>query len=75
MAAFKSHCAFGFWRAALMKEAAELIVAQNASMEHLARIKSIKDNPPAARMRTLIKEAVQLNENSVKIPARAALPN
>jgi uncharacterized protein YdeI (YjbR/CyaY-like superfamily) len=73
MAGFKGHCTFGFWKAALMKDAGELTLAQNASMGHLGRIESLKDIPAAAKMKSLIKEAVQLNEEGVKMPAKVTM--
>ena len=68
MAAFKQHCAFGFWKASLMKDP---VLMQNAKSEtamgHLGRITSLKDIPPDKKMIDFIKEAMKLNDAGVKI--------
>src|SRR6185369_2069346 len=46
MAAFKEHCAFGFWKAALMKDPKKLFPkGSKEAMGHLGSIKSISDLP------------------------------
>lgn len=46
MASFKQHCAFGFWKASLMKDAQLLENAKSESaMGHLGKITSMKDMP------------------------------
>lgn len=71
MAAFKQHCAIGFWKAALMKDHALLEAAQSeTAMGHLGRIASLKDLPSDKKIMGWIKEAMQLNENGIKLPAR-----
>ncbi|MES2796551.1 MAG: DUF1801 domain-containing protein [Bacteroidota bacterium] len=68
MASFKQHCAFGFWKASLMKDATLLAVAQSEqAMGHLGKITSLADLPPDAKLASYIKEAMALNENGVKI--------
>ena len=71
MAAFKQHCAFGFWKAVLMKDH---VLTDNArseiSMGHLGRITSIKDLPSDKKMMAWIKEAMLLTDKSVKLPAK-----
>lgn len=62
MAAFNQHCAFGFWKAALMKDAQMLITNNGVAMGHAGKIKSLEDLPPDREMIKRIKEAVQLNE-------------
>src|SRR5205085_5821992 len=63
MAAFKQHCAFGFWKAALMKDPK---LVENAKTEeamgHMGRITSLKDLPPDKKLTGYIKEAMKLNE-------------
>jgi uncharacterized protein YdeI (YjbR/CyaY-like superfamily) len=72
MAAFKQHCVFGFWKATLMKDP---ILVENAksevSMGHLGRITSLKDLPPDKKIIAWIREAMQLNDQGVKLPAKA----
>ena len=67
MAAFKEHCAFGFWKASLMKDADKLKDKQGEAMGHLGRLRSIKDLPPDKVLASYIKEAVGLNEEGIKI--------
>lgn len=70
MAAFKEHCAFGFWKAAIMTDAGKLKTNQEISMGHLGKIKSLADLPPDKILRSYIKEAVRLNDEGIKLPPR-----
>jgi uncharacterized protein YdeI (YjbR/CyaY-like superfamily) len=68
MAAFKQHCSFGFWKAALMKDKDKLLTPIGKSaMGNLGRITSLKDLPPDKVIIAYIKEAMRLNEEGVKI--------
>jgi uncharacterized protein YdeI (YjbR/CyaY-like superfamily) len=68
MAAFKQHCAFGFWKASLMKEKKLTANAQSESaMGHLGRITSLDDLPSDKKMIAYIKEAAMLNAKGIKI--------
>ena len=69
MAGFKAHCAFGFWKASLMKSAATLKTNQQQSMGHLGRITSLKNLPPDHTMINLLIEAMTLNELDIKLPS------
>jgi uncharacterized protein YdeI (YjbR/CyaY-like superfamily) len=69
MAAFKQHCAFGFWH----KGMAEVLGANDQrgdAMGNMGRITSIRDLPPKAALTKWIKQAMTLNESGVKAPAR-----
>ena len=68
MASFKQHCSFGFWKAALMKDAALLLDNRKEAMGSIGRITSIKDIPPDKKIIGWIKEAMKLNDASVKVP-------
>jgi uncharacterized protein YdeI (YjbR/CyaY-like superfamily) len=71
MASFKEHCAFGFWKAALMDDPKGLLqVAERAAMGHLGNIRSLKDLPSDKVMIAFIKQAVQLNKDGMKLPAK-----
>ncbi|MEO5984627.1 MAG: YdeI/OmpD-associated family protein [Ferruginibacter sp.] len=70
MASFKGHCAFGFWKAALMKDAGTLKSNQGEAMGHLGRITSLKDLPSDKILKGYIKEAMRLNDEGVKLPPR-----
>jgi uncharacterized protein YdeI (YjbR/CyaY-like superfamily) len=70
MASFKQHCAFGFWKTTLMKDAKEMIGKNEYAMGHLGKIMSMKDLPPDKKITAWIKEAVKLNDDNVKLPER-----
>lgn len=71
MAAFKRHCAFGFWKH-------DLVVGKSAAAEaawgSLGKLTSIADLPPKAAMAKLIKRAMQLNVDGVKAPRAKTAP-
>lgn len=71
MASFKQHCAFGFWKAELMKDKALMQNAKSESaMGHLGKITSLKDLPSDKKLISYIKEAMKLNDDGVKLPPR-----
>ncbi len=71
MAAFKEHCAFGFWKASLMPDPDNILsVSERASMGNLRKITSLKDLPKDAILKKYIKAAAKLNEDGIKAPAR-----
>lgn len=68
MASFKQHCAFGFWKASLMKDKTLLANAKGeTAMGHLGRITRLKDLPSVAVMIRYIKEAMRLNDAGIKV--------
>lgn len=72
MAAFKKHSAITFWKAALMKNGAELIktAKSEAAMGHLGKITSLKDLPSDKKLTAYIKEAMRLNEEGIKLSTK-----
>jgi len=70
MASFKQHCAFGFWKTALMKDAKEMIGKNEYAMGHLGKIMSLKDLPPDKKITAWVNEAVKLNDDKVKWPEK-----
>lgn len=73
MAAFKSHCAFGFWKAALLKDSG--IPAKSAeAMGQFGRITSLAELPPEKALIALIKKAATLNDEGVKAPRQKPQP-
>jgi len=71
MAAFKAHCAFGFWKSALMTGFVEVLQAgQKDSMGDLGKIKSLDDLPPDDVLMAMIAEACRLNEEGIKLPSK-----
>ena len=71
MASFKQHCAFGFWKASLMKDT---VLTENAKSEsamgHMGRITSLKDLPPDKKIIGYIKEAMELTDGGIKLPPK-----
>jgi uncharacterized protein YdeI (YjbR/CyaY-like superfamily) len=70
MASFKSHCAFGFWKASL-------VLGDNGeagAMGHFGRITSLADLPPDKKIIGYVKKAARLNEEGVKVPKKPAAP-
>jgi len=71
MAAFKEHCTFLFWKASLMKDPEKIFqITDREAMGHFGRITSLKDLPSDKILIAYIKEAAQLNEQNVKLPAK-----
>ena len=66
MAAFKEHCAFGFWKASLVLDDKNP-TAQDAA-GHFGRITSVADLPPKKTLIGYIKKAMALNEQEVQPP-------
>lgn len=65
LAAFKQHCAFGFWKQSLLEKGA--FPAEKTAMGSFGRITSKKDLPPDDVIVKLVQQAVELNENGVKV--------
>jgi uncharacterized protein YdeI (YjbR/CyaY-like superfamily) len=74
MAAFKKHASFGFWKATIMKDPILQAMAQSeVAMGHIGRITSLKDLPSDKKLVEWIKEAMELNEKGIKLPAKPKL--
>lgn len=67
MAAFKNHCAFGFWDAAVLPPKRE-------AMGHLGRIASVSDLPPDREIVGYIREAARLAASGEKRPRERKHP-
>jgi uncharacterized protein YdeI (YjbR/CyaY-like superfamily) len=71
MAAFKQHCAFGFWKGSLIfgkgKGAGN---NQGEAMGQFGRICAVSDLPSDKVLLGYIKKAVQLNETGTRLPPR-----
>jgi uncharacterized protein YdeI (YjbR/CyaY-like superfamily) len=68
LASYKSHCSFSFWKAELLsdprlKENSKL----KATQRYLGKITSLSDLPPDTELIGLIKEAMVLNEQGIKL--------
>jgi uncharacterized protein YdeI (YjbR/CyaY-like superfamily) len=68
MAAFKEHCAFGFWKSSLVlgegNDSAE-------AMGQFGRLSRLSDLPSKKVLTGYIKKAMELNEAGVKSPTRS----
>lgn len=67
MAAFQSHCAFGFWKGALVIGEG----AEDGAMGQFGRITKLSDLPSKKVLSGYIKKAMELNEAGVKSPTRS----
>ena len=71
IASFKQHAVMGFWKAALMKDAVLLENAKaETAMGHLGKLTSLKDLPADKKITAWIKEAMELNDKGIKLPAK-----
>jgi len=64
MAAFKEHATFGFWKHSLMGLGDS---AEATAMGSFGKLQSLKDLPSDAKVKKLIKEAMRLNDEGIKI--------
>ena len=69
IAAFKQHCAFGFWKGSLMKDPKKILTCETA-MGHLGRIATLDDLPSDAVILEYIKHAADLNKTGIKKTAK-----
>ena|SRR5579872_5722507 len=72
MAAFKQHCALGFWKSKLILDRAGRRVDE--SMGHFGRISALKDLPADKQLIGYIRKAVKLNQQGVRVPGREKKP-
>lgn len=69
MAAFKHHCAFGFWKGSLIEDEFNIFETSSA-MGMLGKIKSFADLPADEILIAYIQQAIQLNEDGIKLPVK-----
>ncbi|HZF17010.1 MAG TPA: YdeI/OmpD-associated family protein [Steroidobacteraceae bacterium] len=69
MAAFKQHATFGFWKGSLIVARGGKSVDE--AMGQFGRLASLKDLPPKRALTAYVREAMRLNDEGVKVPARA----
>ncbi len=74
MAAFKEHIRFGFWKGALLKSVNGKLTIMGKTTMSESRITTLADLPPDQELLTLIREAVALNDQGIKPPARKKSP-
>jgi uncharacterized protein YdeI (YjbR/CyaY-like superfamily) len=71
MAAFKEHCAFGFWKASLILEGTG---PNRDAAGHFGRITKVSDLPSKAVMRGYIRKAMALNETRTRVTREPKAP-
>ena len=67
MAAFKEHCAFGFWKSTLILENNK---AEEEAMGHFGRITSLDGLPSEKTLIGYVRKAAELNKKGIKAPGR-----
>jgi len=70
MAAFKQHCAFGFWHKG-MRAALKALGKSEEAAGQFGCLRSVDDLPSKAVFTRLVKQAMKLNESGVKSPKTA----
>ena len=65
IAAFKEHCTFGFWKHSLLNY--DGFSTEKTAMGSFGRITSKKDLPSDDAIVRLVQQAVDLNENGIKV--------
>ena len=71
MAAFKEHCAFGFWKASLLTDPEKQLRKMGATaMGNFGRIGNLSDLPSEKILLSYVREAAKLNETGVRVPGR-----
>ena len=68
MAAFKKHCAFGFWKAALLQDPEGKMEMGKSAMGDWGKITSIADLPAKEVLASFIQQAMILNEQGIWCP-------
>lgn len=71
-AAFKNHCAFGFWKASLLEDMiSEIKKNSEYAMGDFGRITTIEELPDKKVLKLLIIEAMRLNDEGIKLPPKS----
>lgn len=72
IASFKKHCAFGFWKASLLKDPKNYLRLRanqgGEAMGNFGRVEDLKDLPPDKVLLDFFKQAKKLNDAGIKIP-------
>ncbi|WP_428330394.1 YdeI/OmpD-associated family protein [Mucilaginibacter sp.] len=71
MAAFKEHCAFGFWKASLLNDPEKVLKIGDQTAGSFSKITRIEDLPSKNILTDFILQAIAMNsEKSVKAPVK-----
>jgi len=69
MAAFQRHCAFVFWKRALLPDPDKILnLSGPSAMGHLGRIEKLSDLPKSATFKKYLRVAMKLNEQGIAVP-------
>jgi len=72
MAAFKHHCAFTFWKADLINDPDGVLDKNRTEgMGHFGKITQLSDLPPDNVLSDLIRKAMHLNDEGIKLPSKS----
>jgi len=71
MAAFKAHCAVGFWKATLINDPQKAMKIGDGAMGSFGPLTSLKDLPADDILKDFIQQAMVLNETGVKVEKKA----
>ena len=72
MAAFKAHATFGFWKDSLLRRGGRpLGRSREKAMGSFGRLASVDDLPTKREMGALVRRAMKLNDERVKLPQRS----
>jgi uncharacterized protein YdeI (YjbR/CyaY-like superfamily) len=76
MAAFKRHCAFGFWREKMLNDPKGYLKVdgEESSAGSFGQILSISDLPPEEVLVDFIRQAIAINEEGVKTEKKPVAP-
>jgi uncharacterized protein YdeI (YjbR/CyaY-like superfamily) len=76
MAAFKQHCAFGFWKASRLNDPKGYLKSTDgeAAAGSFGRIMGIQDLPPEEAMIDFVKQAMAINESGEKPVKKPSAP-
>jgi uncharacterized protein YdeI (YjbR/CyaY-like superfamily) len=76
MAAFKKHCAFGFWKEKMLNDPKGYLKVdgEESSAGSFGQILSISDLPPEEVLIDFIHQAIAINEKGIKVEKKPAAP-
>ena len=77
MAAFKRHCAFGFWKEKMLNDPKGYLKVdgEESSAGSFGQIVSLSDLPPDDVIIDFIRQAIAINEKGIKTEKKQASPN
>jgi len=76
MAAFKKHCAFGFWKEKMLADPQGYLKVdgEESSAGSFGQILSISDLPPEEVLVDFIRQAIAINEKGIKVEKKPPAP-